>query len=306
MVQTVLGGAQGAADVGDIVDGTLDHVQSLGGAVLVGDLHVGEIQRGHMAVVDGDLQLVERLAGVADLEGQILARLGEGGLGGSTADGHAVYIGSRLQSVEILKGLDAILVPGGFGYRGVEGMITTARFARENNIPYLGICLGMQVALIDYARHVANMENANSTEFVPDCKYPVVALITEWRDENGNVEVRSEKSDLGGTMRLGAQQCQLVDDSLVRQLYNAPTIVERHRHRYEVNNMLLKQIEDAGLRVAGRSGDDQLVEIIEVPNHPWFVACQFHPEFTSTPRDGHPLFAGFVKAASEFQKRQAK
>ncbi|RID27125.1 CTP synthetase, partial [Escherichia coli] len=183
---------------------------------------------------------------------------------------------------------------------------TTARFARENNIPYLGICLGMQVALIDYARHVANMENANSTEFVPDCKYPVVALITEWRDENGNVEVRSEKSDLGGTMRLGAQQCQLVDDSLVRQLYNAPTIVERHRHRYEVNNMLLKQIEDAGLRVAGRSGDDQLVEIIEVPNHPWFVACQFHPEFTSTPRDGHPLFAGFVKAASEFQKRQAK
>ena len=191
------------------------------------------------------------------------------------------------------------------GYRGAEGMITTARFARENNIPYLGICLGMQVALIDYARHVANMENANSTEFVPDCKYPVVALITEWRDENGNVEVRSEKSDLGGTMRLGAQQCQLVDDSLVRQLYNAPTIVERHRHRYEVNNMLLKQIEDAGLRVAGRSGDDQLVEIIEVPNHPWFVACQFHPEFTST-RDGHPLFAGFVKAASEFQKRQAK
>ena len=171
--------------------------------------------------------------------------------------------------------------------------------------PLLGICLGMQVALIDYARHVANMENANSTEFVPDCKYPVVALITEWRDENGNVEVRSEKSDLGGTMRLGAQQCQLVDDSLVRQLYNAPTIVERHRHRYEVNNMLLKQIEDAGLRVAGRSGDDQLVEIIEVPNHPWFEACQFHPEFTSNPRDGHPLFAGFVKAASEFQTRHA-
>ncbi|XNM88689.1 glutamine hydrolyzing CTP synthase [Escherichia coli] len=209
------------------------------------------------------------------------------------------------RGVEILKGLDAILVPGGFGYRGVEGMITTARFARENNS--LSICLGMQVALIDYARHVANMENAKLyREFVPDCKYPVVALITDWRDENGNVEVRSEKSDLGGTMRLGAQQCQLVDDSLVRQLYNAPTIVERHRHRYEVNNMLLKQIEDAGLRVAGRSGDDQLVEIIEVPNHPWFVACQFHPEFTSTPRDGHPLFAGFVKAASEFQKRQAK
>lgn len=210
------------------------------------------------------------------------------------------------RGVEILKGLDAILIPGGFGYRGVEGKIATARYARENNIPYLGICLGMQVALIEFARNVVGMENANSTEFVPDCKYPVVALITEWRDENGNVEVRTEKSDLGGTMRLGAQACQLSDDSLVRKMYGAPTITERHRHRYEVNNLLLKQIEAAGLRIAGRSGDDQLVEIIEVPNHPWFVACQFHPEFTSTPRDGHPLFAGFVKAASEFQKRQAK
>ncbi|MDU6108960.1 MAG: CTP synthase [Klebsiella pneumoniae] len=178
------------------------------------------------------------------------------------------------RGVEILKDLDAILIPGGFGYRGVEGKIATARYARENNIPYLGICLGMQVALIEFARNVAGMENANSTE--------------------------------GGTMRLGAQQCQLSDDSLVRQLYGEPTITERHRHRYEVNNMLLKPIEAAGLRVAGRSGDDQLVEIIEVPNHPWFVACQFHPEFTSTPRDGHPLFAGFVKAASEYQKRQAK
>ena len=213
---------------------------------------------------------------------------------------------STTRDVKILKDLDAILIPGGFGYRGVEGKIATARYARENNIPYLGICLGMQVALIEFARNVAGMENANSTEFVPDCKYPVVALITEWRDEDGNVEVRTEKSDLGGTMRLGAQACQLTDDSVVRKLYGEPVITERHRHRYEVNNMLLKQIEAAGLRVAGRSGDDQLVEIIEVPNHPWFVACQFHPEFTSTPRDGHPLFAGFVKAASEYQKRQAK
>ena len=207
---------------------------------------------------------------------------------------------------EVFKDIDGIVVPGGFGNRGVEGKIATARYARENNIPYLGICLGMQVALIEFARNVAGMENANSTEFVPDCKYPVVALITEWRDEDGNVEVRTEKSDLGGTMRLGAQACQLSDDSVVRKLYGEPVITERHRHRYEVNNMLLKQIEAAGLRVAGRSGDDQLVEIIEVPNHPWFVACQFHPEFTSTPRDGHPLFAGFVKAASEYQKRQAK
>ncbi|MBP2168068.1 CTP synthase [Erwinia toletana] len=210
------------------------------------------------------------------------------------------------RGVELLKDLDAILIPGGFGYRGVEGKLMTAQYARENNVPYLGICLGMQVALMEFARNVAGMEGANSTEFVPDCKYPVVALITEWRDEEGNVEMRSEQSDLGGTMRLGSQQCQLTDNSLVRQMYGSDTIVERHRHRYEVNNMLLKQIEAAGLRVAGRSGDDQLVEIIEIPDHPWFVACQFHPEFTSTPRDGHPLFAGFVKAASEYQKRLAK
>ncbi|MCU5772985.1 CTP synthase (glutamine hydrolyzing) [Erwiniaceae bacterium BAC15a-03b] len=210
------------------------------------------------------------------------------------------------RGVELLKDLDAILIPGGFGYRGVEGKLMTAQYARENNVPYLGICLGMQVALMEFARNVAGMEGANSTEFVPDCKYPVVALITEWRDEEGNVEMRSEQSDLGGTMRLGSQQCQLTDNSLVRQMYGSDTIVERHRHRYEVNNMLLKQIEAAGLRVAGRSGDDQLVEIVEIPDHPWFVACQFHPEFTSTPRDGHPLFAGFVKAASEYQKRLAK
>ncbi|WLS79800.1 CTP synthase (glutamine hydrolyzing) [Erwinia pyri] len=210
------------------------------------------------------------------------------------------------RGVELLKDLDAILIPGGFGYRGVEGKVMTARYARENNVPYLGICLGMQVALMEFARNVAGMQDANSTEFVPDCKYPVVALITEWRDEEGNVEQRTEQSDLGGTMRLGSQQCQLTPDSRVHQLYGSDTIVERHRHRYEVNNMLLKQIEAAGLRVAGRSGDDQLVEIIEIPNHPWFVACQFHPEFTSTPRDGHPLFAGFVKAASDYQKRLAK
>ena len=206
------------------------------------------------------------------------------------------------RGVEMLKGLDAILVPGGFGERGVEGKIMAAQYARENKIPYLGICLGMQVAMIEFARNVAGMEGANSTEFAPDCKYPVIALITEWRDEDGNVEVRSEESDLGGTMRLGAQPCHLSGDSLVRTLYGKNTITERHRHRYEVNNLLLKRIEDAGLRIAGRSVDNKLVEIIENPNHPWFVACQFHPEFTSTPRDGHPLFAGFVKAAFDNQK----
>ncbi|OCA55625.1 glutamine hydrolyzing CTP synthase [Photorhabdus namnaonensis] len=210
------------------------------------------------------------------------------------------------RGVELLKGLDAILVPGGFGGRGVEGKIMTARYARENKIPYLGICLGMQVALIEFSRHVAGLEKASSTEFEPDCRFPVVGLITEWRDEDGNLEVRSEESDLGGTMRVGGQPCHLTKDSLVRALYGADTIVERHRHRYEVNNLLLKRIEAAGLRVAGLSVDHKLVEIIEIPDHPWFVACQFHPEFTSTPRDGHPLFSGFVKAAGKYQKGQLK
>jgi CTP synthase len=216
------------------------------------------------------------------------------------------YIDSQdveTKGVEILKGLDGILVPGGFGYRGVEGKILTAKYARENNIPYLGICLGMQVALIEFARHVAGMSQANSSEFDRTCQQPVVGLITEWQDADGNTEVRSDESDLGGTMRLGAQKCHLIEGSLARQLYGAETIEERHRHRYEVNNVLLPQIEKAGLKVTGLSADKKLVEIIEVPNHPWFVACQFHPEFTSTPRDGHPLFEGFVKAAKTNQKK---
>lgn len=208
------------------------------------------------------------------------------------------------KGTELLKGLDAILVPGGFGYRGIEGKILTAQYARENNIPYLGICLGMQIALIEYARHVAGMKEASSSEFDKNCPQPVIGLITEWQDADGNVEVRSDKSDLGGTMRLGAQQCHLVEGSLARQLYGKETIEERHRHRYEVNNKLLPQIEKAGLKVTGWSADKKLVEIIEVPNHPWFVACQFHPEFTSTPRDGHPLFEGFIKAAYSYQKQQ--
>lgn len=219
------------------------------------------------------------------------------------------YIDSQdveTKGVEVLQGVDGILVPGGFGYRGVEGKIRTAQYARENNIPYLGICLGMQIALIEYARNVAGLTKANSSEFDRTCEQPVVGLITEWQDADGNVEVRSDKSDLGGTMRLGAQQCHLAEGSLARQLYGAETIEERHRHRYEVNNVLLPQIEKAGLKVTGLSADKKLVEIIEVPNHPWFVACQFHPEFTSTPRDGHPLFAGFVKAAYERHKQLVK
>ena len=207
---------------------------------------------------------------------------------------------------ELLEGLDAILVPGGFGERGVEGKIQAAQYARENKIPYLGICLGMQVAMIEFARNVAGMTGAHSSEFKKDCAYPVVGLITEWVDDEGNVETRTEKSDLGGTMRLGSQLCHLVEGSKVRQMYGSPTIYERHRHRYEVNNKLLPQIEAAGLKVTGLSADKKLVEIIEIPDHPWFVAAQFHPEFTSTPRDGHALFAGFVKAAGEYQKRNLK
>ncbi len=197
----------------------------------------------------------------------------------------------------ILEGVKGILVPGGFGERGVEGKIETVRYARENKIPYLGICLGMQVAVIEFARHVAGLEGAHSTEFRKDAAHPVVGLITEWKNTSGEVETRSEKSDLGGTMRLGAQSCVLEKDSTVYQCYGKERIVERHRHRYEVNNNYLPQLESAGLRITGRSGDEALVEVVEVPDHPWFVACQFHPEFTSTPRDGHGLFEGFVRAA---------
>ncbi|HSC82363.1 MAG TPA: CTP synthase, partial [Pseudomonas sp.] len=196
-----------------------------------------------------------------------------------------------------LEGVDAILVPGGFGLRGVEGKIRTVQYARENKIPYLGICLGMQVAVIEYARNVLGWKDANSTEFDQNSAHPVVGLITEWQDATGATEQRTDASDLGGTMRLGAQECQLLADSNVRQCYGKDVIVERHRHRYEVNNNLLPQLLQAGLKITGRSADGALVEVVEAPEHPWFVACQFHPEFTSTPRDGHPLFSGFVKAA---------
>ncbi len=204
---------------------------------------------------------------------------------------------------DILSGVDAILVPGGFGERGIEGKILAAKYARENKVPYLGICLGMQVALIEYARNVAEMEGANSSEFDPNSPNPVVGLITEWTDDSGSVETRNTTSDLGGTMRVGAQLCHLVKGSKVHDMYGSDTIHERHRHRYEVNNVLLPQIEKAGLKVTGLSADKNLVEIVENPQHPWFVASQFHPEFTSTPRDGHPLFEGFIKAAREYQQK---
>ncbi|HEX4909411.1 MAG TPA: CTP synthase [Permianibacter sp.] len=198
---------------------------------------------------------------------------------------------------DILKGADAILVPGGFGERGIEGKIKSAQYARENKIPYLGICLGMQVAVIEYARHVANLPGAHSTEFNKESPYPVVAMITEWRDADGSVQQRTEGSDLGGSMRLGAQKCWLEPGTLAREVYGSDSVMERHRHRYEVNNNLLPKLEAAGLKISGRSEDKSLVEMIELPNHPWFLACQAHPEFTSTPRDGHPLFTAFVNAA---------
>ncbi|MBB1435964.1 CTP synthase [Pseudoalteromonas sp. SG43-6] len=206
------------------------------------------------------------------------------------------------KGTELLANLDAILVPGGFGGRGVEGKILAAQYARENKVPYLGICLGMQVALIEYARNVAGLLDANSTEFNANSSSPVVGLITEWLDAEGNIETRSEKSDLGGTMRLGAQKCHLTPGSKVREVYGSDEIVERHRHRYEVNNNFVEQLEKAGLSFTGLSEDKKLVEIIENKDHPWFIAAQFHPEFTSTPRDGHPLFEGFVAAAHIHQK----
>ena len=199
---------------------------------------------------------------------------------------------------KVLNGVDAILVPGGFGHRGIEGMITTAEYARENKIPYLGICLGMQVAVIEFARNVLKLKDANSSEFDSNTNHPVIGLIHEWMDSDGEIEKRDESSDLGGTMRLGSQECLLSGNSLTSSLYGQNTIFERHRHRYEVNNYYVEQIESAGLNIAGKSKDKNLVEVIEINEHPWFVGCQFHPEFTSNPRDGHPLFNGFVEAAN--------
>ena len=208
----------------------------------------------------------------------------------------------------VLEDLDAILVPGGFGRRGTEGKIAAIRYARENKVPYLGICLGMQLAVVEFARDVAGMTAAHSTEFVQDTPYPVIGLITEWLDASGKVEKRGEDSDLGGTMRLGGQICKLAEGSLARQIYGKPEITERHRHRYEVNNTLLARLEDKGLVVAGRAPGTDLCEMVELPVdvHPWFVGCQFHPEFTSNPRQGHPLFTSFVKAALTNQQAKAK
>jgi len=203
-----------------------------------------------------------------------------------------------------LEGMDAILVPGGFGRRGTEGKIAAIRYAREHRVPYLGICLGMQLAVIEFARNVAGMAGAHSTEFDPDTPHPVVALVTEWLDREGAIERRDAKSNLGGTMRLGGQAGRLVPGTLAHGIYGADTIVERHRHRYEVNEVYVTPLQAAGLRVSGTSAKGKaLCEMIELPDHPWFVGCQFHPEFTSNPRTGHPLFIAFVRAALEQHQR---
>ena len=202
-----------------------------------------------------------------------------------------------------LDNVDAILVPGGFGERGVEGKIKAVQYARENKVPYLGICLGMQVAVIEYARNVAGLEGAHSSEFEKAAKHPVIGLITEWTTTDGQVEKRNEDSDLGGTMRLGGQPCKLKPGSRVHATYEKDVIIERHRHRYEFNNNYRETLERAGLQLVGTSMDDSLVEVVELKDHPWFIACQFHPEFTSTPRDGHPLFTGFVSAARAFAEQ---
>ena len=207
------------------------------------------------------------------------------------------------QGTGILEVHDCILVPGGFGERGFEGKILACQYARENKTPYLGICLGLQAAVVEFARNIAGLEGANSSEFAPDTPHPVIALITEWTTTDGGVECRDEDSDLGGTMRLGAQECVIDPDSTIFACYGKERIKERHRHRYEFNNNYLRVLQDAGLRLTGTAVDSKLVEVVEAPDHPWFVGCQFHPEFTSTPRDGHPLFSGFVRAAVDYQAR---
>ncbi len=220
---------------------------------------------------------------------------------------HIHYIESQEledQGPALLEGMDAVLVPGGFGERGIEGKIAAVRWAREQGVPYLGICLGLQVAVIEFARHVAGLEGAHSTEFDRDAAHPVVALITEWQDRTGRLEARTEASDLGGTMRLGAQPCLLQPGTRCREIYGRDVVEERHRHRYEVNNNYRDTLAEHGLVFSGLS-QDGLVEMVELPEHPWFVACQFHPEFTSSPRYGHPLFTGFVRAARARREQQS-
>lgn len=220
-----------------------------------------------------------------------------------------VYIDAELiekHGTELLTNVDALLIPGGFGERGIEGKIKSIQFARETKMPFLGICLGMQTAVIEFARNVVGLTGANSTEFDKTTPYPVIGLISEWLESDGQIQTRDENTDLGGTMRLGAQQCALDQDSLAFEVYGKLQVIERHRHRYEMNNKFVEALVQNGMVISGRSSDGSLVEMIELQDHPWFIACQFHPEFTSTPRDGHPLFKQFVTAARQYHQSKDK
>ena len=284
-------------------------VQRLGLDCKVADLSEWE------AVIDGELNperevtiaMVGKYTDLIDAYKSLNEALKHAGIAARTRV-KVRYIDSEdieTDGLDAISDVDAILVPGGFGERGVEGKIRAVQYARENKVPYLGICLGMQVAVIEYARNVAGLEQAHSSEFQADTPHPVIALITEWLDEDGSRKQRDEEQDLGGSMRLGSQLCHLVEGSKAHEHYGEAEIHERHRHRYEVNNNYVEQLQSAGLRIAGWSQDEELVEVVEVAEHPWFVACQFHPEFTSTPRDGHPLFSGFVGAAIAYAAEQS-
>ena len=255
---------------------------------------------------DLDIAMVGKYVHLADAYKSLNEALLHGGIQTRTRV-NIHYIDSEeieRQGVGCLDGMDAILVPGGFGKRGIEGKIAAVRYAREQRIPYLGICLGMQVAVIEFARHVVGLAGADSTEFHQDAQHPVIALVTEWTDEDGALQRRQEGNDIGGTMRLGAQACWLVPDSLARAIYGQDVVTERHRHRYEFNNRYREPLRAAGLVCSGHSLDGRLVEVIELPGHPWFLGCQFHPEFTSTPRQGHPLFRAFIEAALRYRRER--
>ena len=251
-----------------------------------------------------NIAMVGKYVGLADSYKSLSEALIHAGIKTRTKI-NIVYVDSEeieKNGSECLQNVDAILVPGGFGNRGIEGKISTVKYARENGLPYLGICLGMQVAVIEIARNLAGLKNSDSTEFNKNTDHPVIALITEWQDAKGTQEKRSKGFDLGGTMRLGGQDCKLIEGSLVRDLYKSDSVVERHRHRYDFINKYKEKLESVGMSIAGYSVDEELVEIIEIPKHPWFVGCQFHPEFTSTPRDGHPLFTSFIEAALKYKE----
>jgi CTP synthase len=249
------------------------------------------------------IAMVGKYVGLTESYKSLSEALSHGGLRTRTKVNLAYVDSERIEreGTGCLEGVDAILVPGGFGGRGIQGKIETARFAREHAIPYLGICLGMQIAVIEFARNKAGLHGAHSTEFNPKTPHPVLALVTEWTTAEGALERRDISSGLGGTMRLGGQPCRLLPGSQVRSIYGKEVIVERHRHRYEFNNRYADLLEGVGLSITGRSIDGHLVEIVEIPQHPWFIGCQFHPEFTSTPRNGHPLFESYIHAALAHQ-----